>query len=151
MSRRAYWTRPEAAARILWLAHGIGRTPTSRDLLWIKREFPNSDVPSHETVRRLFGGIRGMWAYCRLAQPPSRPRKTHCVQGHPYTPENRWRRECRVCKRERHTRWRVSHQRFVNAKKRDRYAIDAVYRESERAKARAAYARQKMAILRGAA
>lgn len=150
MSRRAFWTRPEAAARILWLAQGIGRTPTSRDLVWIKREYPNSDVPSHETVRRLFGGMRALWAYCRLA-PPTRPHKSHCVQGHPYTPENRWRRECRVCKRARHARWRAAHQRYVNAKKRDRYAIDAAYRERERAKARDAYAKQKQAVLRRAA
>jgi hypothetical protein len=46
----------------------------------------------------------------------SMPRKTHCVRGHPRTPDNLTARgSCRTCARAVARRWREAHREYLRA------------------------------------
>lgn len=95
----------------------LGRVPCAREVLNAVGVVPFNPRRSNHVLRERWGGpIRELYAEVGITQlrrgsPPWRiyQRKTHCIRGHAYTPENRaWVRtqrsnpaqRCRACNSE---------------------------------------------------
>lgn len=104
--------------RVLW---EILRGPIPQGMILChKCDKPSCCNPDHLFIGTYKDNSDDMWAKGRGVRPQ---KKTHCVNGHPFTTENTFLKEngtkgCKQCNRDRALKWKWEHIEEVRASQR---------------------------------